>query len=63
MTTNVDYVSHKVSALIFSAFFLPEWPWLLAMQKNPPDHISVGLHDDKLDVWEVMIYGPPESLL
>mmetsp|Transcript_494 Transcript_494/g.614 ORF Transcript_494/g.614 Transcript_494/m.614 type:complete len:102 (+) Transcript_494:388-693(+) len=34
------------------------------MQKNPPGHISVGLHDpNKLDTWEVMITGPDDTLL
>lgn len=33
------------------------------MQKNPPNHVSVGLHDDKLSEWEVIIYGPSETLL
>mmetsp|Transcript_15453 Transcript_15453/g.18299 ORF Transcript_15453/g.18299 Transcript_15453/m.18299 type:complete len:191 (+) Transcript_15453:324-896(+) len=35
-----------------------------SLQKNPPDYISVGLHDpNKLDTWEVMITGPSDSLL
>lgn len=34
-----------------------------AMQKNPPSHISVGLHENKIDQWEVLITGPNDTLL
>eukprot|EP00924_Labyrinthula_sp_SR-Ha-C_P010655 maker-scaffold_49-snap-gene-0.4-mRNA-1 protein AED:0.23 eAED:0.23 QI:362/1/1/1/1/1/4/92/168 len=34
-----------------------------ALSKSPPLHISVGLHDDNLNCWEVLITGPTGSLL
>ena len=30
----------------------------LEMTKGPPEGVSVGLHDDNLFDWEVMIIGP-----
>lgn len=29
------------------------------MQKSPPEGVSVGLEDDNLFTWEVMVVGPP----
>ena len=32
------------------------------LSRHPPDNVSVGLHNDKLSEWEVMFFGPPNSL-
>jgi ubiquitin-protein ligase len=33
------------------------------MTKSPPEGISVGPKDDNLFVWEVLIVGPPGTML
>jgi len=33
-------------------------PFVSELSKSPPDGMSVGLHDDNLFDWEVMIVGP-----
>jgi len=32
------------------------------LSRNPPDGVSVGLSDDNIFVWELLIIGPPETL-
>mmetsp|Transcript_11859 Transcript_11859/g.28279 ORF Transcript_11859/g.28279 Transcript_11859/m.28279 type:complete len:172 (-) Transcript_11859:54-569(-) len=34
----------------------------LEMSKSPPEGVSVGLEDDNLFTWEVMVVGPPGTL-
>jgi ubiquitin-conjugating enzyme E2 G1 len=36
---------------------------LMEMVKSPPEGVSVGLKDDNLFEWEVLIVGPSGTLL
>lgn len=32
------------------------------LSKNPPDGVSVGLVDDNIYKWEILLVGPPDTL-
>ena len=33
------------------------------LSRQPPENVSVGLHNDKLSEWEVSFFGPANSLI